>query len=186
MLRQPRSRALAASATRASCACWPSCSPTSSNARSSSAAWSATASEADALSALLAALDARDSYTGSHSEAVVELAGRVAEELGLPDGDVAEVKQVAMLHDIGKIGVPDTVLGEPGELDAEGWAVMRRHSQIGADIVSSIDSLSHLAPAVRAACRASRRRSAPRGREQRDAGELEPAVRATEGGRSLT
>jgi putative nucleotidyltransferase with HDIG domain len=106
--------------------------------------------EADALSALLAALDARDSYTSAHSEAVVELAGEVAEELGLPDADVAEIKQVAMLHDIGKIGIPDAVLGKPGRLDDEEWELMRTHPQIGADIVSSIDSLSHLAPAVRA------------------------------------
>ena len=106
--------------------------------------------EADALSALLAALDARDSYTGAHSEAVVELAEAVAAQLGLPDGDIAEIKQVAMLHDIGKIGVPDAVLAKPGELDPEEWEVMQRHAEIGADIVSSIDSLSHLAPAVRA------------------------------------
>jgi response regulator RpfG family c-di-GMP phosphodiesterase len=106
--------------------------------------------EADALSALLAALDARDSYTGEHSEAVFELAGRVAEDLGLPEAEVAETRQVAMLHDIGKIGVPDAVLGKRGELDPDEWAVMQRHSVIGAGIVSSIDSLSHLAPAVRA------------------------------------
>ncbi len=106
--------------------------------------------EADATGALLAALDARDSYTGMHSQAVVELAAAVAGELGLDDVQVAEVRQVAMLHDVGKIGIPDAVLGKPGALDPDEWALMKRHSVIGADIVSSIASLSHLAPAVRA------------------------------------
>jgi response regulator RpfG family c-di-GMP phosphodiesterase len=106
--------------------------------------------EAIALRALLAALDARDSYTGRHSEAVVELAVGVARDLGLSDGFVEEVKQVALLHDIGKIGIPDAILAKPGSLDEADWEIMRTHPMIAARIVASIDSLSPLEPAIRA------------------------------------
>jgi len=106
--------------------------------------------EAIALAALFAGLDARDSYTGRHSEAVVELAAQVTRELGLSPSFVAEVKQVALLHDVGKIGIPDAILGKPGPLDDEEWGLMYEHPIIGAGIVASIEPLAHLAPAVRA------------------------------------
>jgi hypothetical protein len=106
--------------------------------------------EATALRALLAALDARDSYTGHHSEAVVELAVEVTRDLGMPDSFVEEVRQVALLHDIGKIGIPDAILGKRGPLDAADWEIMHTHPVIGARIVGSIDSLAGLAPAIRA------------------------------------
>lgn len=106
--------------------------------------------EAIALAALFAGLDARDSYTGRHSEAVVELAAQVTRELGMPQSFVAEVKQVALLHDVGKIGIPDAILGKPGPLDEAEWELMHEHPIIGAGIVASIEPLAHLAPAVRA------------------------------------
>jgi hypothetical protein len=106
--------------------------------------------EAIALAALFAGLDARDSYTGRHSEAVVELAAQVTRELGMPPSFVAEVKQVALLHDVGKIGIPDAILGKPGPLDEAEWELMHEHPIIGAGIVASIEPLAHLAPAVRA------------------------------------
>jgi diguanylate cyclase (GGDEF)-like protein len=102
------------------------------------------------IRALLAALDARDHYTGEHSDSVVRLARLVAQELDASLEEVTEVEQVAMLHDIGKIGVPDSILHKPGELDADEWRLMRRHPEVGAQIVASIASLAHLAPAVRA------------------------------------
>jgi len=103
-----------------------------------------------ALGALFAGLDARDSYTGRHSEAVVALAEQVSRELGVPESVVEEVRQVALLHDIGKIGIPDAILGKQGPLDDAEWKVMHTHPVIGARIVSSIATLAHLAPAVRA------------------------------------
>jgi putative nucleotidyltransferase with HDIG domain len=106
--------------------------------------------EGAGLSALLAALDARDHYTGEHSEAVLELAGAVARRLGLGEEAAAEVEQVALLHDIGKIGIPDAVLQKRGPLDDLEWELMRQHSALGARIVASIGSLAHLAPAIRA------------------------------------
>src|SRR5215213_6435049 len=105
---------------------------------------------ADAIvCALLAALDARDQYTGSHSEAVVTLAVTVARRLGLAPDVVAAVEHVARLHDLGKIGVPDRVLQKRGPLDEEEWRVMRRHPEVGEKIVRSIESLEHLAPCIR-------------------------------------
>ena len=106
--------------------------------------------EAIALSALFAGLDARDSYTGRHSEAVVELSVQVTRELNMPEIFVEEVKRVALLHDIGKIGIPDAVLGKQGPLDDSEWELMHTHPVIGARIVASIDTLAPLAPAIRA------------------------------------
>ena len=106
--------------------------------------------EGVAAQALLAALNARENYTAAHSEAVLELALQVAGELGMDQEDTTSVGQVALLHDIGKVGVPDAILRKPGRLTAPEWDVMREHPAIGAEIVSAIGSLSHLAPAVRA------------------------------------
>src|SRR5215218_4899902 len=106
--------------------------------------------EAAAGQALLAALNARENYTAAHSEAVLELALEVAAELGVGGEDATSVGQVALLHDIGKVGVPDAILQKPGGLTGPEWDVMREHPAIGAQIVGAIGSLSHLAPAVRA------------------------------------
>jgi len=71
---------------------------------------------ATAAQALIAAVQARDAYTAQHSRDVVDHAMAVARRLGLSDEEVTEVGHVAMLHDIGKIAVPDTILGKPGSL----------------------------------------------------------------------
>jgi putative nucleotidyltransferase with HDIG domain len=102
------------------------------------------------IGVLCTVLDAHDGDTCRHSEAVVGLSVQVARQLGLAEDSVEEVRQVALLHDIGKIGIPEAILDKPGRLDNAEWAVMRMHPDIGAGIVASIDSLAHLAPAVRA------------------------------------
>lgn len=106
--------------------------------------------QAAALSALLASLEARDAYTGDHSVSVVELATACARRLRCSEPEIADLRQVALLHDIGKVGVPDSILRKPGKLSDEEWKVMRRHPEIGAEIVGAVESLRHLAPAVRA------------------------------------
>ena len=100
--------------------------------------------------ALLAALVARDGYTGEHSKAVVEQAVAVARRMGLSEDEVADVEQVALLHDIGKIGVGDAILNKPGPLTDPEWELMRMHPVIGEEIVASTKGLAHLAPAIRA------------------------------------
>jgi HD-GYP domain-containing protein (c-di-GMP phosphodiesterase class II) len=106
--------------------------------------------ESAGLQALLAAVDAHDRYTGEHSRSVVELSVRVARELALRPREIEQVEQVALLHDVGKVAIPDAVLLKPGPLDEEEMEVVRRHPGTGARIVGSIAGLAHLAPAIRA------------------------------------
>lgn len=99
---------------------------------------------------LLKALQARDHYTASHSAAVVELAHHIAVALGLSESERVEIRHVALLHDVGKVGIPDSILQKEGKLDDLEWQVMREHPAIGARLIAEIDSLSHIAPAIRA------------------------------------
>ncbi len=107
-------------------------------------------SEVTAVEALLAALDARDRYTGEHSKAVVDLSTAVARQLQLDAEAVVSVGQVALLHDLGKVGIPDSILQKAGPLSDAEWELMREHPAIGARIVATIDPLAHLAAAIRA------------------------------------
>lgn len=102
------------------------------------------------MNALLSALIARDQYTGEHSQIVVKLASAVARRLGLEDQQVREVEQVALLHDIGKVGIPDAILQKRGMLDEREWELMRQHPAVGARMLAGTRTLAHLAPAVNA------------------------------------
>ena len=102
------------------------------------------------LRALLTAVQARDSYTASHSRQVVLLARAVARRLGLDPSQVAEVESAALLHDLGKIAVPDAILRKRGPLSDQEQVIMRQHPVVGAQMVSSIPELAHLGPAIRA------------------------------------
>ena len=106
--------------------------------------------ETAGVTALIAAVEARDSYTGEHSRFVVELATQVARGMDVGSETLAEIQQVALLHDIGKLAVPDVVLNKPGPLSPDEWRTMREHPKIGARIVSAIPELTHLGSAIRA------------------------------------
>jgi putative nucleotidyltransferase with HDIG domain len=106
--------------------------------------------ESAGLWALLAALEARDGYSGDHSRCVVELAVGVARKMNLEEEEVAAVERCALLHDVGKMAVPDSVLKKPGPLDATEREAMRRHAEVGARMVGSLEGLARLAPAIRA------------------------------------
>jgi response regulator RpfG family c-di-GMP phosphodiesterase len=99
---------------------------------------------------LAAAVSARDSYTGDHSRDVVKRAVAVAQQLGLEQAEIADVEKVALLHDIGKIAVPDAILHKPGPLSPAEWEQMRRHPEHSAKLVAEVPGLAHLAPALRA------------------------------------
>jgi two-component system, cell cycle response regulator len=99
---------------------------------------------------LLAALEARDFYTGEHSKRVVALASTVARKLGLDQDSIRDVEQVALLHDIGKVGIPDAILQKQGPLDDQEWQLMRQHPVVGERIIAGTPGLSHLAAAMRA------------------------------------
>jgi diguanylate cyclase (GGDEF)-like protein len=98
---------------------------------------------------LAAALEARDGYTGEHSDAVHSLSVAVARKLGLYAREVAEVEAVALLHDVGKIGIPDQILHKPGPLTPDEWVLMREHPVIGERILRPLPGLSEVATAVR-------------------------------------
>ncbi len=102
------------------------------------------------VQALLAAIDARDQYTSDHSKSVVKLSSMVARKLKLSARQIAETEQVAMLHDVGKVAVPDHILTKPGPLEEHERRLIEEHTVIGAKIVRSIAGLAHLAPAIRA------------------------------------
>jgi len=106
--------------------------------------------ESMGVQALLAAIDARDHYTGDHSKSVVQLSAQVARRMGLSSRLIAETEQVALLHDVGKVAVPDHILQKPGPLDDHERALIEEHPVVGAKIVRSIAGLAHLAPAIRA------------------------------------
>ncbi|MDQ3849880.1 MAG: HD domain-containing protein, partial [Actinomycetota bacterium] len=100
--------------------------------------------------ALVVAVNARDSSTAQRSRQVVTLARGVARRLGLDAVAVTEVEQVAHLHDLGKIAVPDAILRKPDRLTQHEHTLMRQHPVVGAQILASMPELEHLAPAVRA------------------------------------
>ncbi len=102
-----------------------------------------------AIDALAAAIDARDNYTHSHSEQVVTLAIQTARLMSLPESEVVRVRDGAMLHDVGKVAIPNDILYKPGPLDAKEWEIMRRHPVIGEQILRRTPELESIAPIVR-------------------------------------
>ena len=91
------------------------------------------------------ALELRDRETNGHSERVVDLSVRLAREMGVPPALLVHVRRGALLHDIGKMGIPDQVLLKPGPLTEEEWAVMRRHPGFAFELLKPIQ---FLAPAL--------------------------------------
>ena len=85
----------------------------------------------DTLEALITALDFRDNETHGHSRRVVEYAVLVAVSLGVKEPELTWIRRGAILHDVGKIGVPDAILRKPGKLDAAEWDEMKKHPEMG-------------------------------------------------------
>jgi putative nucleotidyltransferase with HDIG domain len=97
---------------------------------------------------LSTALDIRDRMTHRHAQRVARMAAFVAREMKLSDRDVLEVEYAAALHDIGKIGVADGILRKAAPLNNEEWREMRRHSELGYQILNGIDFLKDAAEIV--------------------------------------
>jgi putative two-component system response regulator len=100
------------------------------------------------LEALVSALDAREHETHAHSLRVREYTLTLAQELGLERDDLVQVGRGALLHDVGKIGVPDSILLKPEKLTPGEWEVMREHPQIGYEILRGIGFLAPAAEIV--------------------------------------
>jgi response regulator RpfG family c-di-GMP phosphodiesterase len=94
------------------------------------------------LLALVAALDAREHETSDHSQRVVRYTSAVAERMSIKGQELEEIGRGALLHDIGKIGVPDAVLLKPGKLTPEEWLEMRKHPDIGFQMIQNIPFLA--------------------------------------------
>jgi putative nucleotidyltransferase with HDIG domain len=101
------------------------------------------------LLGLANALEAKDACTRGHSERVGVWGRRLASAMGLTAADIDTVTQAGLLHDIGKIGVPETVLRKRGPLDAEEWSLMRNHALVGAQIVAPFDFFAGGAQLIR-------------------------------------
>jgi len=97
---------------------------------------------------LSTALDIRDNMTHRHARRVARMAAGVAKEMGLSEQQVLEIEYAAALHDIGKIGVADSILRKAAPLDAGEWKDMRRHSELGYEILKGIDFLRDAAEIV--------------------------------------
>lgn len=101
------------------------------------------------LAATVAALEARDSYTASHSSRVAEFAEFLCRLLQLPDEQSETIHIATHVHDIGKIGIPDAILHKSGKLTHEEWSIMRRHPVIGFNILSKVRGFEDIALCVR-------------------------------------
>ena len=102
-----------------------------------------------AVQALAAAIEARDNYTHDHSEQVVRLATGVALLLGLTADAVERVGHGALLHDVGKLAIPQAILRKDGALDDDEWRVMAEHPVLGEGILRRLPQLAPLASIVR-------------------------------------
>lgn len=100
------------------------------------------------LEALTAAIDAKDRYTCGHSERVAHLAVQLARAVGLDDESIERVRITGLVHDIGKIGVPESVLTKPGRLTEEEFELIKRHPEIGVRILRDIPQMSDVLPGV--------------------------------------
>jgi putative nucleotidyltransferase with HDIG domain len=94
----------------------------------------------DTIKAIAATIDARDGYTHRHSERVAHLVSRLSRELGLSEADRETAELSALLHDVGKIAVPDAILNKPGKLTKKEFAEMKKHPVHGVHILENIQS----------------------------------------------
>jgi cyclic di-GMP phosphodiesterase len=100
------------------------------------------------LDTLAMALDYRDQSTSGHSRRVAELTAGAAKAMGISDSSLVQIEHGALLHDIGKLKIPDSVLLKPAKLDEEEWKMMRRHPEYGYEFLSNIEFLKGAADIV--------------------------------------
>jgi diguanylate cyclase (GGDEF)-like protein len=103
----------------------------------------------ETVEALANALEANDEYTSSHARWITDLALRVGQELGLEGSSLKRLELGALFHDIGKIGIPETILAKPGPLTPEEREIVEKHPELGEKIIAPIDRLEEVRPIVR-------------------------------------
>lgn len=99
----------------------------------------------DIAAAFAQVIDSKSPYTSGHSERVTLFTDLIAEELGMDGEARRQLRRAALLHDIGKLGVSNTILDKPGKLDDEEWQAMKRHAALGEEILSKIAAFKPLA-----------------------------------------
>jgi putative nucleotidyltransferase with HDIG domain len=102
----------------------------------------------DTIRALAAAIDAKDPYTKGHSERVAQLSVALAQDLHLSDRDIENIEYTALLHDIGKIGIDDRILGKNDSLTSEEYKKIKEHTIMGAKIIEPVDFLKNSYQAI--------------------------------------
>ena len=100
------------------------------------------------IAVLADAIEAKDAYTRGHCEGVSRLAVEVGRRLNLSDEQLEQARYAALLHDVGKIGIPDGILLKPTKLMPEEFSIIQKHPQIGRDIVARVAALSNLSEAI--------------------------------------
>jgi len=100
------------------------------------------------VTALANAIDIRDTYTNRHSQQIASWAGKTARQLGCTTQEINDIFLGGLLHDIGKIGIPDTILQKPSKLNEEEWTVVRTHPKLGAELISPIKKLANVSPMI--------------------------------------
>jgi HD-GYP domain-containing protein (c-di-GMP phosphodiesterase class II) len=95
------------------------------------------------------AIDIRDTYTKAHSQQIANWAAITARSLGCSPDEINEIYLGGLLHDIGKIGIPDAILQKPSTLDEDEWKIVRTHPTLGAELISPITKLAGVSPIIK-------------------------------------
>src|SRR5204863_2456062 len=98
----------------------------------------------DTVTSLAFAIDAKDHYTQGHSQKVSAYAALIAEAMGMNESEVDEIRLGAVLHDIGKVGIPESILNKNGPLNPEEWETMKSHVKFGAKILDPLTPLARI------------------------------------------
>ena len=103
----------------------------------------------ETVTSLALAIDAKDHYTQGHSQKVSAYAVMIAEALGMEPSEVEEIRLAGLLHDIGKVGIPEPILNKSGPLDAAEWETMKTHTELGAKILEPLEAMKRIRLMVR-------------------------------------
>jgi putative two-component system response regulator len=101
------------------------------------------------LFSLARSIEGKDPYTHGHCERLAEYSARLGEQMGLPDDQITALRRAGIVHDVGKIVVPDAILLKPGRLTPEEWAIIREHPVVGERICAPLKSFRYVLPIIR-------------------------------------
>lgn len=101
------------------------------------------------LFALAQSIEGKDPYTHGHCERLAEYSARLGEQLGLPEDQITALRRAGIVHDVGKIAVPDAILLKPGRLTPDEWRIIREHPVVGERICAPLKSFRFVLPIIR-------------------------------------